>query len=199
MAAPLALVGLGSSILGGITSAQGALASGKAQMEQSYYQAGIAQLNAKIAKQNADYALNAGEQEAMRRGLTGAQVKGQAVAAEASGNIDVRSGSAAAVQKGIDFATAADTATIRANAAKAAWNYDAKATDFMMQAGLYQLAGADAAKAGQIKAESSLLGTVGSVASKWSQGSQVGLLGDVGSSISSGLSSFGSAVGGIFG
>lgn len=174
---------MGASLLGGITQAQGSLAEGKAQMEQNYYQAGVAKLNADIAKQDEEFALNKGEQEAQIAGLRGGQVLGQIKAAQASGNIDVNSGSALAVQKGQKMAIDLDRAQITSNAAMAAYDYNAKAADFQAQAGLYELAGTDAAKAGQIKAESSILGTVGSVASKWSQGSQVGLFSGIGSSL----------------
>jgi hypothetical protein len=51
------------------------------------------------------------------------------------------------------------------------------------------MAGTDAAAAGATKAEASIVGTVGSVASKWTQGSQVGLFNDVGSGISKAASS----------
>jgi hypothetical protein len=185
MAAPLAVLGMGSTLLGGITQAQGAQAEGKAQLEQNYYQAGVAKLNADIAKQDEAFALNKGEQEAQIAGLRGGQQLGQIKAAQASGNIDVNSGSALAVQKGQKMAIDLDRAQITSNAAMAAYDYNAKATQFENQSTLYEMAGTNAAQAGQIKAESSILGTAGSVAAKWSQGSQVGLFNDVGSSIGS--------------
>lgn len=180
MAAPLALVGLGSSIAGGLVQAQGQEKLGEANLIQNYYQSGIAQMNAQIAAQNADYALNAGEQQAMTRGIAGGQTLGQIIASQASSGLDVRSGSAAQVQASEKQAIGLDTAQIRTNAWKSAYDYNVQATNFEAQSQLYQMAGQNAAAAGQISAESSILGTVGSVATKWSQGSQVGLFGDSG-------------------
>jgi hypothetical protein len=182
MAAPLGLIGLGSSIFGGILGAQGAEKAGEAQGMQNYYQAGIAQMNATIAKQNADYAMNVGEQQAEIHGMQGAQTLGHIIASQASSGLDVNTGTNRAVQTSQQFATALDTAQLRANAAKSSYDYTTQAANFTAQAGLYQMAGTNAIEAGQINAESSILGTVGSVASKWAQGSQVGLFNNFGSS-----------------
>jgi hypothetical protein len=180
MAAPLALVGMGATVLGGITQAQGQEKLGEANLIQNYYQSGIAQMNAQIARQNADYAINVGEQQAQTRGLAGGQQLGQIVAAQASSGLDVGSGSARAVQESQREIIGLDTTQIRSNAAKAAYDYNVQAANFDATSQLYQMAGTNAAQAGQIQAESSILGTVGSVATKWSQGQQVGLFSGVG-------------------
>ncbi len=180
MAAPLGAIGIGSTLVGGILGAQGASAAGEATLQQNYYQAGIAKMNADIAKQNADYATNQGEISAMERGIAGGQQLGGIRAAQASSGLDVNSGSSLAVQKGQKFAIDTDVSIIRANAAKAAFDYTAQASNYLSQASLYEMAGTNAAEAGKINAESSILGTVGSVASKWSQGQQIGLFSDWG-------------------
>lgn len=191
--AGLGIVGMGSSILGGLTSAAGAEKAGAAQEMQNYYQAGLAKFNAQIALQNRDYALNQGEQQATIRGLAGGQTMGAIRAAEGSSGFDINTGSHADVQKGQQFANAQDLAQIRSNAAKTAYDYSVQSTQFDQQAKLYEMAGTDAAKAGQIKAEASIISTAGSVADKWTQGSQVGLLSGVGKSISSTISGLGGA------
>ena len=190
MAAPLGLVGLGSTIFGGILQAQGASAAGAAQEQQNYYQAGVAELNSQIAKQNRDFAFNQGEQQAQKFGLAAGERAGQIVASQASAGMDVNTGSNRSVQQSQHYVDLQDLTQIRSNAAKVAYDYDVQSVNFDKQAGLYKLAGTDAAKAGQTKAEASIVGTVGSVASKWTQGSQVGLFNDVGST----LGGFGSSI-----
>lgn len=192
MAAPLALVGTAATIAGGVIGAQGAEKQGEANLIQNYYQSGVAQLNAQIAKQNADYVENVGEQQAQTEGMAGAQQLGQIVTAEASSGTDVNTGSNKEVVAGQKEVIGLNTAQIRANTAKSAYDYNVQASNFEAQSQLYQMAGTNAAEAGQITAESSILGTVGSVASKWTQGSQVGMLGPVGTTagnIFSGISS----------
>lgn len=197
MAAPIALAGLGATIFGGILGAQGATQAGDAALQQNYYQAGIAQYNAAIAKQNADYALNVGEQQAQTYGLAEGERIGQIIASQASSGLDVNTGSAAAVQAGQKMVGGLDVTQIRANAAKAAYDYDTQSTQFTQQAGLYEMAGTNAVQAAKINAESSILGTVGSVATKWTQGQQVGLFSDIGSTVSNAASSVGSTLSGF--
>ncbi len=193
MAAPLALVGLGSTIFGGVLGAQGASQAGAAQEKQNYYQAGVAELNSQIAKQNADYAMNQGEQQAQKFGMAAGEREGQIVASQASSGTDVNTGSNLGVQKSQHYVDLQDLTQIRSNAAKVAYDYDVQSVNFDKQAQLYKMAGKDAAAAGATKAEASIVGTVGSVASKWTQGSQVGLFNDLGTDISSfGKSIFGS-------
>ena len=177
ISAGLALVGTASTIAGGVMGAKGAEKQGIAQLQQNYYQAGVADLNSKIAKQNADFALNQGEQEAFRRGLTGGEQISAIKTAQASSGLDVNTGSAVRVREGQKQIVDLDMTQARSNAAKVAYDYDVQSLNFEKQAGLYRMAGTNAAQAGQIKAETSLIGTVGSVASKWAQGNQLGFFG----------------------
>ncbi len=183
MAAPLGILGLASTIGGGILQAQGASAAGGAQEKQNYYQAGVAELNSQIAKQNADFAMNQGEQQAQKFGMAAGEREGQIVASQADSGTDVNTGSNRDVQKSQHFVDLMDLTQIRSNAAKVAYDYDVQSVNFDKQAQLYKMAGKDAAAAGGIKAEASIIGTVGSVASKWTQGSQVGLFNDVGTDL----------------
>lgn len=167
--------GLGFSLAGGILSAFGAEKSGQAQQQMYNYQAGVAQINAQIDKQNADYALNQGEQQAIQYGMKEREQFGQIRASQGASNIDVNSGSAARVQSSDRAVGAIDTTQIRSNAAKVAYDYDVKSTMDLNQATLDTMAGVNAKTSGDISAMSSVLGTVGSVSSKWLQGRQVGM------------------------
>lgn len=195
MAAPLAIGASLATIGGGLLGAAGAEKGGTAQLEQNYYQAGVAKLNSSIALQNADYALNQGEQQAEIRGLQGGQQLGQIIAAQSSSGLAIGQGSNEAVYKGEQKVIGMDTTQIRSNAAKTAYDYDVQSTQFEQQATLYEMAGTNAAAAGEIKAESSLIGAAGAVSSQWLQGSQVGLTNSVGSSIGSDFDAFTSGIG----
>jgi hypothetical protein len=168
-------IGMGATIAGGSLSAKGAFEGGLAQEQQSYYQAGIAKLNSAISKQNEEFALNQGEQEASRYGISARERIGGIRAAQGASGLDVNTGSAKDVQESQKTIAHLDTDTIRANAAKVAYDYDVQSIQFGDQARLYEMAGNNQAVAGGINAEASAIGTVASVASKWSQGSQVGL------------------------
>jgi hypothetical protein len=168
-------LGLGSSVLGGIMGSSSAKASAESQKKMGMYQAGVAMLNAKIAQQNADYASVEGEQSTMRYGMGARQQAGQIVAAQSASGLDVRSGSNKDVQDSQHLVSNMDMDQIRRNAAKTAYDYKVEAGKYTADA-LAAFSGAqDATKAGKINAATSLIGGASSVASKWLQGSQLGL------------------------
>lgn len=177
MAQAMGIIGIGASIAGGITSAEGAKTTAAATQQSYNYQAGVAQINSAIDLQNADYARAQGETQAMQYGMKEAQTLGQIKTAQAASGIDVNSGSATAVQASERTVGAIDTAQIRTNAAKAAYDYDVKSTMDLNQSTLDVMAGNNAITAGNIQAESSILGSVGSVASKWNTASTAGMFG----------------------
>lgn len=179
MGSPTAVgeIGLGSSAIGGVTGAIGGLFSGISQQRMYNYQAAVAQINAQIAQQNAEYSYQVGEQKSQQYGIQSAQQFGQIKAAQSSSGLDVNSGSALQTQQSQKFVSSMDLAQIRSDAAKTAYNYDVEATQYENQATLDKSAGANALTAGFINAGSSLLGGASSVASKWLQGQQMGLWG----------------------
>ena len=177
MASPTAIgeTGLGATAVGSAISAVGAYSQGQSTSRMYGYQANMARINSQIAKQNADYARNQGEQEAVIAGRRGAQQLGGIRAAEGASGLDVNSGSAKDVQTSQKGTTALDLTQIRSNAAKTAYDYDVQSTQDISQAGLYDMASSNAKTAGEIGALSSIVGGAGSVSSKWLQGQQEGL------------------------
>lgn len=171
----LGAVGMGTTMLGGLTSALGSIFQGQSQQQMYNYQAGVARLNQQIAEQNAVYAEQVGEQQATQAGLQGAQRLGQIKVAQASSGLDIRSGSAAQVQQSQKLVTAMDLATIRSNAAKTAYNYRVTGVQYGAQAGLDTVSGQNAMTSGFIGASSSILGAASSVSSQWLRGQQLGL------------------------
>ena len=168
-------IGLGASLAGGILSAFGSYQTGKNQQAMYNYQAQVARINAQIDRQNADWSYHKGDIEAQQYGMKAAQQRGAIRAAQGASNIDVNSGSAVEVQRSQEKLKNIDLGQIRENAAKTAYDWQVKAVMDENQAGLYQYAGENAMQAGKIGAFSSILGSVGSVSSKWLQGNQVGL------------------------
>lgn len=176
MSAPMVgLLGIGATILGGQKQVQGIEQQGEAQKAQFQYQAGVADINAQISKQNGDLARVQGEAQAAKYGLAAGQRAGQIKVAQASSGLDINSGSAAQVQKSNQIVTNMDLDTIRSNAVKTAYDYDVNAVGFENQSKLYQMGGDNALAASKISAEASMIGTASSVAGKWLQASQTGL------------------------
>lgn len=186
MAQAMGIIGIGASIAGGITAAEGAKTTAAATQQSYNYQAGVAKINSTIDLQNADYARSQGDVQALQYGMKEAQTIGSIKTTQAASGLDVNSGSNADVQASERKVGDIDTAQIRTNAAKVAYDYDVKSAMDLNQSTLDVMAGNNAITAGNIQAESSILGSVSSVASKWTQGSTAGLFG--GSGTSSGTS-----------
>lgn len=155
----------------------GSLFGGNAQAQMYQYQAGIAQMNSQIAKQNADYAIAAGEVSAQQSGMKTAQQIGQTVAQQGAGGLAVGSGSNARVVESEREVGQEDQALVRANAAKTAYGYEVTAAQDTAQGQLFQSAASNAKTAGDISALGSLISGAGSVSSKWLQASQMGVPG----------------------
>lgn len=168
-------VGLGTTLAGGLLSAFGAEKSGQSQQHMYQYQAQVAKINSQIDLQNRDFELQKGETQQVQYGMKAAQQRGAIVTAQAGSGIDVNSGSALAVRDSQGKITGIDLAQLRANTAKTAYDYSVRSTMDTNQASLDILAGENAKEAGDINAGASILGTVGSVSSKWMQGKQAGM------------------------
>jgi hypothetical protein len=173
----IATIGIGSTLAGGIMQGVGQKQSAEAQSKMYAYQAQVAKINSDIDKQNADYAINQGEQQAVIAGMKGAQQLGQIKVTQAASGFDVNTGSNKDVQDSQRLVTGMNLDQIRANASKVAFDYSTKSVMDLNQANLDTMASADASKAGDIALASSLVSTAGSVSSKWLQANQQGIPG----------------------
>lgn len=169
MADPVALGALGVStavgILGASTSASGAEYAAQAEATKARYQAGVAAVNATIAKQNAQYDLASGEVQAEESGMRTAQQIGGAKAAFGASNVAGASKDNV-IKSQIEIGTE-NQGIIRADAAKRAYGQEVTAAEDVSQGQLYGLEEQTALTAGDISATSSLISGFGSVASKW--------------------------------
>lgn len=168
-------VGMAAAVGGSILSASGEKQKAAATSQMYTYQAGIADLNRRIALNNRDYAITAGGEEAKRFGMKSAQVAGSIKAKQAASGIDVNAGSLVDVQKGQKQVSDLDMATIRNNAARKAYGYQVEAETASMQTEMYTAASKNSLEAGNIAAAGSLISGASNVSSKWLQGNQQGL------------------------
>lgn len=180
MTAPstIGTVGLGATAAGGAFSAIGNIFSGMSQSKMYNYQAQIARINSQIDLQNADYARNKGEIDATQYGIKAAQQRGHILAAQGASGLDVHGGSATDVRASQQKVAQMDMNQIRSNAAKTAYDFTVQSTNDLNQAGLYDRAAKNSVTSGILNGLGSIIGTAGSVSSKWLQGRQMGLWGN---------------------
>lgn len=179
---PLAGIGLASTAIGAGVSAVGSSYAGQAKSNMYNYQAGVADLNKKIASQNADYSREVGEVKAQDSGLRTEFQVGKMKAAQGGSGLDVNSGSALATRQSQTLIGQHDQGTIRSNAARQAYGFDIEAIKYGAEGDMLRTAGKNAIEAGNLGAVSSILGGASSVASKWLQGTSAGVWGGTGGS-----------------
>jgi hypothetical protein len=168
---------MGTAAAGGVLSAIGSIFGGMSGAAQSKYKAGIAELNARVARQNELWAREKGQTDAEQLGLKGGQEIAAGVAHDAASGL--RTDSATFQQRiGTQRAsTVFDQRMARFNADKAAWSDVVQARADTAEAQLDTSAAKYSEISGFIGAGSSILGAASSVSSKWLQGQQYGLWG----------------------
>lgn len=150
-ASTLAQAGFYSSVVGSYSGALGSVANAISTRR-------TANTNAQLAEQQAADAVARGQSAEFASRLKTANLKGRQTAELAAHGVSLDSGSPLDVLTTTDVMGAADAATIRDNAAKEAWGFQAQAANYKAQAAT---ANPFAAGIG------SLLGSAGTVASKW--------------------------------
>ena len=177
MADPISATMIAATVIGGGIQAYGAYSGGQAQKAYYQFQAGIAQQQAEIARLKATRDFSAGELEAQKYGIKTAQALGGTIAKAGAGNIGPTTGSTAAVYMSQRAAGLTEQATARQTAAERAYGENIEAAAKVASAGAMDVAGRQAAIAGDISAAGSVVSTVGSVAGKWYDVSKLGAAG----------------------
>lgn len=157
----------GVAIAGAAVSAYGSISSGIAQGKAASYQAQVAQNNSTIAQRNATYATQAGEAQATEKSLQNAQQLGKIKAAQAANGVDVNSGSAADVQASQREIGQVDTENTVQQSLLQAYGYRQQAATYAGQAGLDQAESSNDVEGGILSGAGGLLGSAGSVGTKW--------------------------------
>ncbi len=168
---------LGLQAAGHIVQGIGAKQSADAQAAAYTYKAGVAKLNQQINKQNANWAIEAGEAQAVTSGMKSKQQIGETKVVQAASGFDVNSGTAAQVRRDQTDIANYNQNVIRWDAAKTAYGYETKAVMDDAEANLAQMASASQKQAGDIMLAGSFLNAAGTVSSKWMAGSSAGLWG----------------------
>jgi hypothetical protein len=150
-------------LIGGVISAVGTIASGIAQKNALDYQAQVANNNAIIAQQNANYAIEAGQSKAAQQGMKEAEIGGEIKAAQAAGGVDVNTGSNKEVQKSQRELGALNQKQVIANAQLTEYGYLAQKTNFQAQSQLDTYEGQQAEVGGFLGGAGQIFGA----ASKW--------------------------------
>lgn len=163
-----------AAIAGAGVSAYSAYEQGQSQKASMAYQAQVAKNNQAIADQYAQMELAKGRQMEETKRLATAQQEGAIRAAAGASGLDPNSGSPVRLQEDTARVGEEDALTIRANAARAAYGYRVQGLNYGAQAGLDEMASADAARGGALGAFSSILGGASSTADKWARFKQSG-------------------------
>lgn len=154
---------LGNPNVAAGAGAVGNLVEGFAGGQAADFQAQIARNNAEIARYNAQSATEVGNAQAFNSMLkTRAQV-GYTKAAQAASGIDVNSGSAVDVQASERMLGMLDALTIRSNAARAAYGYQAEAGNKMAEAKMFKKRGKMSRITGIMNASGTILEGASSV------------------------------------
>lgn len=181
------------SAVGGAASAFGNAAAQRATLQ---YQQKVAEGNAILADYQAIDALSQGARAEVDLRKAAAQLKGKQRAALAANGVALNEGSPAAVIAATDTMRDADIATLRNNAARAAWGYRMQGANSTSRAGA--LGSAAGAVNPLLSGASSLLGSASGVAGRWYDLYKSGAFGTsapdelpTGSSVTSSTSLFG--------
>lgn len=168
----MAIAGAGATIAGGGITAFGQSSAGADAQKMYQYRAGVAKMNAAIQRSNSDYALDVGGREAERSGLSTRFTLAREKVAQSGGGFDVNTGSNADLRDSTQAIGKIDQDTINTNYGRQAQGFRNQALGLDAEAAGDIMAGDNAKKAGNIAALGTLIGTAGSVASKWGAASQ---------------------------
>lgn len=171
-----------TAVAGTAVAATSAINQAQAQSRAAAYQAQVAKNNQITASQNAEYAIQAGQQHAEQQQAQNRALLSRTIAGEAANGVDVNSGSAVDVQATNRQTGVTDTETINHNAALQAYGYRTQGSNFGAQAGLDTMQAADATKGGNLAAFGTLAGGASSLGRDWSRMQQVGATGNSSSS-----------------
>src|SRR5262245_18236812 len=135
----LALGSMGLAAMGSMVGAAGALYSGAAQSSMYKYQAGVAAVNARIAKQNTEYSREIGEFKAQQSGMKTRALVGKTLVAQGASGFRADSGSDEDVVKSEKMLGESEQDVIRSDAARAAYGHEVEALNFESQSNIYNM------------------------------------------------------------
>ncbi len=165
----MAVGGMAASGAGGVMSAFGSRAASEGKADMYRYQAAVADLNKKLAKEDADYTRAVGEVEVQKYGMKQAFLDSTIKTTQAAKGIDIDRGSAVDVRESQREVGLFDQSLIRSGAARKAYAKELEGVKAGLEGDQYRRAADQTEDAAEMSFYGSLIGTAGSVASKWVQ------------------------------
>lgn len=175
-AATAGAASIGASALGTGMGVAGSLLSGVSSFEQGMFQAHLASYNEQLAAARQGQVLQAGQIAQSEQLMKTGKEVGAAKAAQAAGNIDIGTGSASAVQAGIEAAGKYDAATLRYNMASQVYGEGQQRLTDRLQATADKTGAWAGLLGGIMGAGSSFMSGASSIADKWAQMGTTGAL-----------------------
>jgi|GEM_PF-1070941 hypothetical protein len=162
-AAPLAIIGIISSVAGAAMTAY-------SSMESANYNAQVARNNQTVANQNASIALQQGQAQEQAKRIQTGEMMGGIVASQAASGVNPNEGSALSVRSSAVETGELDAETIRSNSNLQARNLQYQGAQYGAQASMYS---------SQVNWDvgNSILGGASSVSNKWLQYNYMGVPG----------------------
>lgn len=188
--------GSSSSALSSAFSAVSNIMGGFAEQGADFARAQIARNNAIIARQNAQYAAEAGEAKTEQLGLRSRGQVAEIAARQAGSGVNPNVGSALDVRKSAGMLGALDILTARSAAARQAYGYQIEAQAQDVQSAMAKKAGNIAPWVGGFNAIGSLLGGATSLSSMYQKAQMEGLSTNSGLPLDAIFGSGGSSSGG---
>lgn len=178
MTIPTALFGAvtAGTVVGNLMQGTGQNAADQAQAEASKYKAGVAQLNKQINEQNANWAVEAGGAQAQVQGLKSKQQIAETKVTQSASGFDVNTGTGEKVREDQTDVARYDQNVISWNAKKIAYGYETKAVMDQAESTLDLAAAEGEKEAGEMALLGSYINAGTSVASKWMQAKQTGMV-----------------------
>lgn len=161
------IAGTAFSVLGAIKGARGAQAEGKANSQAALYAAQVAKNNQQIALQNKAWAASEGNAAVEQAQMQTRAKIGAITANQGASGVNINSGSSVDVRSSAAETGQLSAINIRSAAARQAYGFENEAQSNAAQAALDKAQASNDITAGNTKAETTLLGGVGSAASSY--------------------------------
>src|SRR5271165_4807660 len=172
----IAGAGIAATVLSTGVGLLGAESQAHAQQATANYQSQVATTNARIADQNREYAVAAGNAQAEQQMQRNAQTEGRLKAGLAASGFDINSGTAENLQRSQRLIGEEDVLNIQNNAARQAYGYQVQGTGYAAQSQLDTAAGQSYAQAGGINEGTTILSGARSLTGQYLAGDQSGAL-----------------------
>lgn len=160
-------ISLGFTLVSGLFSAVGSVASGMAQSQQMKYQAAVAANNATIARQNAAYVEAQGVKKEKEEIYKIRNFMGQLRANRAASGLAVDAGSNVDVQSSAGMLGRLSIANVRDETARQAYGFRVQGSNFDAESTGLRAGAKNARMAGIVGGIGSALGSAASVGAQW--------------------------------